>query len=106
MVYEYISEQGNIHFIITKPSHHSSDKNPNINEGNSNECTFVQIPEVILVFSSKLSNPITGPDSPRGFQEVEAPISQDSQHMKVVRLSALRTGRLYPPQNIPGTHFC
>ena len=26
--------------------------------------------------------------------------------MKVVKLSALRTGRLYPPANIPGTHFC
>jgi hypothetical protein len=26
--------------------------------------------------------------------------------MKVVRLSAPRTGRLYPPGNIPGTHFC
>jgi hypothetical protein len=26
--------------------------------------------------------------------------------MKVVRLSALRTSRLYPPGNIPGTHFC
>jgi hypothetical protein len=26
--------------------------------------------------------------------------------MKVVRLSALRTGRLYPPGTIPGTHFC
>jgi len=26
--------------------------------------------------------------------------------MKVVRLSAVRTGRLYPPGNIPGTHFC
>jgi hypothetical protein len=26
--------------------------------------------------------------------------------MKVVRLSALRTGRLYPPWEIPGTHFC
>jgi hypothetical protein len=22
------------------------------------------------------------------------------------RLSALRTGRLYPPGNTPGTHFC
>jgi len=27
-------------------------------------------------------------------------------HMKVVRLSALRTGRLYPLGNNPGTHFC
>jgi hypothetical protein len=26
--------------------------------------------------------------------------------MKVVRLLALRTGRLYPPGNISGTHFC
>ena len=26
--------------------------------------------------------------------------------MKVVRLLALRTGRLYLPGNIPGTHFC
>ena len=26
--------------------------------------------------------------------------------MKVVRLSALRTGRIYPPGNIPGTHSC
>ena len=26
--------------------------------------------------------------------------------MKVVRLSALRTGRPYPPGNIPGTHIC
>jgi hypothetical protein len=24
----------------------------------------------------------------------------------VARLSALRTSRLYPPGNIPGTHFC
>ena len=30
------------------------------------------------------------------FQEVEAPRFQDNRHMKVVRLSALRTGRLYP----------
>ena len=26
--------------------------------------------------------------------------------MKVVRLSAIRTGRLYLPGYVPGTHFC
>ena len=40
-----------------------------------------------------------------GFQEVEAPRFQDNRHMKVVRLPALRTCRLYPPGSIPGTHF-
>jgi len=30
---------------------------------------------------------------------------QDNRHMKVVKLSAVRTGRLYPQGNIPGTHF-
>ena len=50
--------------------------------------------------------PIIGLDRPCVFQEVEAPIFQDNRHMKVVRLSVLRTGRLYPPGNTPGTHFC
>jgi hypothetical protein len=43
---------------------------------------------------------------PLRFQEVEAHTFLDNRHMKVVRLSALRTGRFYPPGNIPGTHFC
>jgi len=51
------------------------------------------------------SNPTTGLDRPRGFQEGEALRFQDNRHMKVVRLLALRTGRLYPPGNILGTHF-
>jgi len=33
-----------------------------------------------------------------GFQEVEAPRFQDNRHMKVVSLSTLRTGRLYPQE--------
>jgi hypothetical protein len=37
---------------------------------------------------------------PRGFQEVEAPRYEDNRHMKVVRLSAIRTGRLNPPGSI------
>ena len=40
-----------------------------------------------------------------GFQEVEAPRLQEN-HIKVVRLSSLRTGRLYPLGDIPGIHFC
>jgi hypothetical protein len=35
---------------------------------------------------------------PPGFQQVEAPIFQDNRQMKVVRMSALRTGRLYPQE--------
>ena len=50
--------------------------------------------------------PLQAWTGPGGFQEVEDPRIQDSRHIKVVRLSALRTGRLYPQGNIPGTHFC
>ena len=35
---------------------------------------------------------------PWGFQEVEAPRFHDNRHVKVVRLSALRTGHLYPQE--------
>jgi hypothetical protein len=45
-------------------------------------------------------------DKRLGFQEVEAPRFLDDRHMKVVKLTALRTDRIYPPENIPGTHFC
>jgi hypothetical protein len=39
--------------------------------------------------------PLQARTGPGGFQEVEAPRFLDSRHMKVVRLSALRIGRLY-----------
>ena len=42
------------------------------------------------------TNPITGLGRPWGFQEVEALRFQDNRHTKALRLSALRTGRLYP----------
>jgi hypothetical protein len=61
---------------------------------------------IVLVTDKDQINPITGPDRPRGFQEDGAPRFEDIRHMNVVRLSALRTGRLYPPGNIPCTHFC
>ena len=40
------------------------------------------------------------------FQEVEAPRFQENRHMKVVKLSVLRIGRLFPLGNISGTHLC
>jgi len=49
-----------------------------------------------LLLPVQVKQSITGLDKPRGFQEVEAPRFQDNRHMKVVRLSALRTGLLYP----------
>jgi len=45
-------------------------------------------------------NPIRDLDKPWGFQEVEVPWFQDNQHMNVIRLSALRTGHLYPQEII------
>jgi hypothetical protein len=44
-------------------------------------------------------------DMPRGFQEVETPRFHDNRHMKVVTLSALHTGCLFPLGNIPGAQF-
>jgi hypothetical protein len=41
------------------------------------------------------SNPITGLDRPWGFQEFDSPKFQDNQHIKVVMLSAICTGRFY-----------
>ena len=50
---------------------------------------------VLLNIQTVKSNPITGLDTPWGFQEFEAPRFQDNWHMKMVRLSALHTGCLY-----------
>jgi hypothetical protein len=54
-------------------------------------------------YVKRYSYPITDMDRPRGFQEVEAPRFENSRHMKVASLSALRTGHLYSPGSIPGT---
>ena len=45
----------------------------------------------------------TGPEDSR---RLRLPDFKEIGTCKVVRLSALRTSRLYPPENIPGTHFC
>jgi hypothetical protein len=56
--------------------------------------------------SQQYSNPCTDQDRPSGFQEVKAPRLQEGRHTQAVTLLALRIGRLYPPENIPDTHFC
>jgi len=52
----------------------------------------------LTVCSYSKSNPITDLNRPRGFQEVKAPIFRDNRHLKLVRLSALGTGRHYPQE--------
>ena len=47
---------------------------------------------------NRCRNPITNLDRQWGFQEGEDPRFQDSRHMRVVRLSALSTGHLYPQE--------
>jgi len=49
-------------------------------------------------FHDGTNNTITGLDRPWGFRDFEAPRFQDIQHMKVVRLSALSSGCLYPQE--------
>jgi len=41
-----------------------------------------------------------------GFQEFEDPSFRDNRQMKLASFSGLRTGRLYPSRNIPGTLLC
>jgi len=43
---------------------------------------------------------------PEDSRRLRLPEFLGNRHMKVVRLSALRTGRLYTPGSIPGTNFC
>jgi len=59
---------------------------------------FQRVLVVIPLTNTRYSNPITGLDRPWGFQEFEASRSQDNRHIKLVRLSVLRTGRLYPQE--------
>ena len=49
--------------------------------------------------------PLQAWTGPGGSRRLKAPRFQDSGRMKVVRLSALHIGRLYPPGDIPVTHF-
>ena len=57
---------------------------------------MVFIPGIIISKMIKLSH--NDLERPRRFPEVETPRFQDDQHMKLVRSSALRTGRVYRQQ--------
>jgi hypothetical protein len=48
----------------------------------------------------------TGLDRPLVFQEVEAYRNSRQLSHEVTMFSALRTSRLYPLGDMPGTHFC
>ena len=47
------------------------------------------------MYVKRIAIPLQAWTGSEGFQEIEAPRFQDNQHLKVVRLLALRTGRLY-----------
>ena len=59
----------------------------------------------LYCFKKCKTTPLHALDRPRMFHKVNTPRFQDIKHIKVVRLSALRTGYLYPIGNIPGNHF-
>jgi len=59
-----------------------------------------------MVYLKKTVKETKATSRSRGFQKIEGQRFQDSRHMKMVRLLVLRTGCLYPPKNIPDTHFC
>jgi len=56
---------------------------------------------VLLTCNGK-AIPLHAWTGPEGFRKLRL---LDNRHVKLVRLSALRTGRFYPPGNIPGTYF-
>ena len=60
---------------------------------------------IILLFIVKrnIKQSLTGPE---GSRSLRLPGFQDNRHIKIVRLSGLRTSCLNPPGNISGTRLC
>jgi hypothetical protein len=53
-----------------------------------------------------VKQPLCRPEQALRVPGVEDPRFHNNRRIKVVRLSALRAGRLYSQGNIPGTHVC
>jgi hypothetical protein len=60
----------------------------------------------IIIGVNATAIPVQAWTGPYGCRRLRLPEFLDSRHIKVVKLSALRTGRIYPAGNIPDTHFC
>ena len=67
-----------------------------LSKGYTTESTFRCSP--LHIYKTGEAIPVRTYCRPRQFQEVKAPWFQDNRHMKVVRLSALCTGRIYPQE--------
>jgi hypothetical protein len=77
-------------------SRHAADHLPSLRiEDNVRNYTSYPLICDILLKQIEVKQSHYRPDRPSGFQEVETPRFQDNWHMKVLRLSALRSGRLY-----------
>jgi hypothetical protein len=55
----------------------------------------VQVSYIRVLRVKVKESPCRPGQGPIGFQEVEGPRFQDNERMKVIKLSTLRTGRLY-----------
>jgi len=74
---------------------------------NAPEC-FIDAHIECLVKRKGKAIPLQAWTGPEGSRRLRLPDFKtiDTRKYYVVRLSVLRTGRLYPPGNIPGTHLC
>jgi hypothetical protein len=68
--------------------------------------SFIWVKRILQRWKKGKAIPLEALDRPLELQAVEAPEFLDNRHLKVVWMSAMRTGRFHPPGKVPGTHFC
>jgi len=64
------------------------------------QCTQYKHRHTLEILKKKVNATCTVLERPWGLQKFQAPRFQNNKHTKVVSLSALSTGRLYPLQEI------